>query len=109
METKLPDLKIVPGARLVLHEESDPARTRRISERLKQDKTLGNPPIVGRVKGASRLIILDGANRVSAFEYLKIESVMVQIVDYSDDSIRLTRWHHLLLDYDAQDLVRALE
>ena len=108
MEIKLPDLRIVPVTRLVLHEESDPARVARIQERLKEEKILGNPPIVGQVPGSKRLIVLDGANRVSAIDGMRIGCVMVQVVPYDDPAVRLTRWHHLLLGYDTADLANAI-
>jgi hypothetical protein len=109
MEIKLPDLRIVPVTRLVLHEESDPARVARIQERLKDEKILGNPPIVGQVRGSNRLIVLDGANRVSAIDAMGIGFIMVQVVPYDDPAVRLTRWHHLLLGYDTGDLASAIE
>jgi hypothetical protein len=53
--------------------------------------------------------VLDGANRVSAALALGLETLMVQVVDYSDPGIRLTRWHHLLIDLDPDHLVKALK
>lgn len=108
MEIQLPDLRIVPLSRLVLHEESDPSRVERIRDRLREDRILGNPPIVGSVEGTTRLIVLDGANRVSAAGLLGLPALMVQVVDYANPEVRLARWHHLLLDFDVEMLVEAL-
>jgi hypothetical protein len=109
MELKLPDLRIVDTRRLVLHEESDPTRSERIADRLREEKVLGNPPIVASTRGTSRLIVLDGANRVSAAFVLKLPALMVQVVDYDDPEVRLNQWHHLLLDFDETQLLSALE
>lgn len=109
MELKLPDLRIVDTARLILHEESDPARSERIAARLREEKVLGNPPIVARTPGTSRLIVLDGANRVSAAFVLRLPALMVQVVDYEDPEVRLNQWHHLLLDFDEAHLLEELQ
>ncbi len=108
MEIKLPDLRIVPLNRLILHEEFDPTRVSGIVERLGSDGVLGNPPVVGEVPGTRRLIVLDGANRVSGAMAMKFPAFMVQVVDYGNPEIRLTRWHHLLINFDADHLVEAL-
>lgn len=109
LEIKLPDLRIVEIPRCILHEQSDPLRAGRIAERLKEEKILGNPPVVGEVKGSDRLIVLDGANRVTAAEVLPLAALMVQVVDYADPSVRLQRWHHLLIDFDPDRFLHALE
>lgn len=108
MELKLPDLRIVNTNRLVLHEESDPARSERIADRLAEEKVLGNPPIVASVPGTSKLIVLDGANRVSAAFVLHLPAMMVQVVDYEDHEVRLQRWHHLLLELDGAALLESV-
>jgi len=108
MELKLPDLRIVDTRRLVLHEESDPSRSERIAARLAEEKVLGNPPIVASVPGTSKLIVLDGANRVSAAFVLKLTALMVQVVDYADPEVRLHRWHHLLLELDGAALLESV-
>ncbi|HEX7877986.1 MAG TPA: hypothetical protein VF720_01175, partial [Candidatus Eisenbacteria bacterium] len=108
MELKLPDLRIVDTKRLVLHEESDPSRSERIAERLAEEKVLGNPPIVASVPGTSRLIVLDGANRVSAAFVLRLPALMVQVVDYEDPEVKLHRWHHLLLELDGEALLDSV-
>jgi hypothetical protein len=43
-------------------------------------------------------LLLDGANRVSAFLELGYSHIAVQVVDYGDPSVQLKGWHHLLLD-----------
>lgn len=108
VDVKLPDLRIVDIRRCILHEESDPLRAGRIAERLKAEKTLGNPPIVGEVAGCKDLIVLDGANRVTAAEVLGLTALMVQVVDYADPGVKLQRWHHLLIDFDPERFLAAL-
>jgi hypothetical protein len=108
VEHDLPDLDVVSIGRLVLHEDSDPARVARIARALARDRTLVNPPVVGRTAAHRRLVVLDGANRVSALERLRVRHALVQVVDYDAPSIRLGQWHHLLVRFDPQELLPGL-
>ncbi|MCH9672278.1 MAG: hypothetical protein K0U93_12590, partial [Gammaproteobacteria bacterium] len=64
---------------------------------------LRNPPVVADL-GDGQYLLLDGANRVSAFRALDFALSPVQVVDYSAEEIALKGWHHLIVD--APDLMK---
>jgi hypothetical protein len=110
-EPKLPDLRIVPTALLVPHEQEDESRVVRLSERLRAAGVLKNPPIVTEVVSAERgqcLVVLDGANRVSAARAAGLPHFLVQVVRYDDPGVELTTWHHALSGFPYERLEREL-
>lgn len=102
-----PNLQLAPTARIRFHEHPERRRTLRLVERLKHDALLRNPPIVADIGGGD-FLLLDGANRVSAFRELGFTHIPVQVVDYGDSEIELKGWHHLLVDPSGLDLHTAL-
>jgi len=100
----LPRLEIVPVRRLILHEDVESYRVGRVSERLRQEQTLKNPPIVGRIRDHKRLIVLDGASRVTAARRLGFPHLLVQVVPYPSSRIGLDPWHHLVVGTTLDDL-----
>ena len=111
MEAKELRLAVVPTRAVVLHEEIEPKRVDRLSQRLRHDRVLKNPPIVTEVRTAGqppRYVVLDGASRTSAFRKLDIPDIVVQIVDYDSPGVRLQSWNHLLLDVDPAELRAAI-
>jgi len=110
-EPKLPDLRVVPTALLVPHEQEDESRVGRLSERLKAAGFLKNPPIVTEVVTPERgpcLVVLDGANRVSAARAAGYPHFLVQVVRYDEAPVELTTWHHALSGYPYERLEREL-
>lgn len=108
---KLPDLRIVQSALLVPHEREDDRRAERLSEGLRHAGVLKNPPIVTEVHASDRgecLVVLDGANRVSAARDSDLPHFLVQVVRYDDPSIELTTWHHALSGFPDEQLEREL-
>ena len=101
-----PNLQLVPTAQIRFHEHAERRRTLRLVERLQQDALLRNPPIVADIGNGSYLL-LDGANRVSAFRELGFSHIPVQVVDYGAGEIELKGWHHLLVDPASLDLHAA--
>ncbi|MEM7254437.1 MAG: hypothetical protein AAF493_23715, partial [Pseudomonadota bacterium] len=99
-----PRLELVPTGSILFHEHAEAARTERLLGRIRNDALLRNPPVVADI-GEGRYLLLDGANRVSAFLALEYELTPVQIVDYSDHEIELKGWHHMIMD--APDLVET--
>lgn len=94
---RLPDLKIVPSAALLLHEDCDPDRVERLTARLGAEGVLRNPPIAAALdRGA--YVVLDGANRVTALQRAGMPDQLVQVVDYDDPVLVLEVWAHLLAD-----------
>ena len=92
-----PDLRLVRTERVRFHEHPQSSRTLRLVERIRADGVLRNPPIVAEMQDGNYLL-LDGANRVSAFLELGYPLVPVQVVDYRDERVQLKGWHHLLLE-----------
>jgi hypothetical protein len=92
-----PELRLVPTTSVRFHEHAERRRTLRLMERIRADAQLRNPPIVADM-GDGHYLLLDGANRVSAFLELGYPFVPVQVVDYGDKSVQLKGWHHLLLE-----------
>jgi hypothetical protein len=103
-EHQFPRLRIVPTARLLLHEECDPERVERLSRLLEADGILRNPPVVAPL-GDDTYVVLDGANRVTALRHLGVPDQAVQVVAYEDPGVRLETWAHLLRD--DGDLLRT--
>ncbi len=100
---RLPTLVLAPTASIRFHENPERQRTLRLVQRLRDDKFLRNPPIVASVRDGE-YVLLDGANRVSAFRELGLSHVPVQVVDYGDPNVLLRGWHHLLLEGRSLDL-----
>jgi L-serine kinase (ATP) / ParB family transcriptional regulator, heme-responsive regulator len=103
---QVPTLRLVPTASVRFHEHPERHRTVRLVERLRQDLKLRNPPIVTAL-GDGAYVLLDGANRVSAFRALGYAQIPVQVVDYADPSLELKQWHHLLLEGAGLELRAA--
>jgi len=103
-----PDLRLVPPDRVRFHEHPERRRTLRLTKRIEREGMLRNPPVVAEMADGF-FLLLDGANRVSAFRELGYSHVAVQVVDYGDPSVQLKGWHHLLLEGRCLDLRRAYE
>ncbi len=95
-QPEMPDLRVVPVADLLLHEQHDAQRSEPLLQRLRADGVLKNPPIVAVIDGQQRYVVLDGANRVTAAHSLGIPHIAVQVVDYEDPELILDTWHHLI-------------
>lgn len=92
----MPDLRVVPAAMLLLHEQHDAQRSEPLLRRLQTDRVLKNPPVVAPIRGERSYVVLDGANRVAAMRALGIVHIAVQVVDYDDAELVLDTWHHLV-------------
>jgi hypothetical protein len=104
MSNQLPDLRIVPGDHLFLHEDVEPIRVRRIMERIQEDQLLKNPVIVAELDDLGHYVVLDGANRSTALKQLGVRDALVQVVAYGDPEVKLDTWYHLVADVDKHDL-----
>jgi hypothetical protein len=101
---ELPDLHVVALDDVILHEDPDAERVARLLERFAADGVLRNPPVVGRLNGARR-IVLDGANRVTALRQLDCRHVLVQEIDLFDPELVLDSWHHVVEHLSPEKLV----
>jgi hypothetical protein len=101
-----PDLRIVAVADLLLHEKVDLERVTRLIDRLSADGILKNPPIVASLPGSDRFLLLDGANRVSAFQNLDIPHLIVQVEPFENPNLEVRHWNHVVRDIEARELLR---
>ena len=106
--TKLPDLRMLPTELLLPHEDSDPRRVEKLSQRIKAEGRLKNPPIVSQIPGSDKYVILDGANRVMAFVTLGIPHMVAQIVSYADTGVELDTWYHVVAGMEFDEFDHAL-
>ena len=94
--TVLPDLRLLPTGLLIPHEDCDPRRIERLSQRIRKEGRLKNPPIVAAIPDTERFVVLDGANRSTAFEALGIPHIVAQVVSYGDPGVVLDTWYHVV-------------
>jgi len=99
----IPELRLVPTEHVQFHEHPERARTLRLVERLRAERVLRHPPIVAEL-ASGRYMLLDGANRCSAFAEIGLPEIPVQVIDYGDPGVQLKGWHHLLLEGRKLDL-----
>jgi hypothetical protein len=105
----LPHLRIVPTPEIHLHEEFDSERVGGIAREMRRRGILTNPPIVAPIPGHRAYVLLDGANRVMAARELAFPHILVQIVDYENSSIELSKWDHLVRNFSSEEFFGALE
>lgn len=105
----LPQLQIVPVANLVLHEHHDQQRTPPLIKKLQASGFLRNPPVVIQMqKQSDHYMVLDGANRVSAFRELAIPYILVQVIDPEVDQVELNAWNHVIWGISPDDLFNSI-
>jgi hypothetical protein len=92
----LPDLRILPVKNLLAHEEFDPRRIEKLARRFKEDGIIKHPPITAQIECSDQFVILDGANRVMAFDLLHIPHIVAQVVDYATPGLVLDTWYHVV-------------
>ncbi len=54
-------------------------------------------------------MVLDGANRVSAFTLMEYPHLLAQAVDYEGDGVQLSAWNHLVVSLSTQALLTRLQ
>lgn len=99
-EHRHPELRIVAIDKLLPHEIHDEQRSAPLVRRLPRDGTLMNPPVVTYMDDG-RYVILDGANRIAAFERLGYPHILVQVVPYEPPVVELQTWYHVVSGVDA--------
>jgi hypothetical protein len=109
MVANLPTLRILPTESLVPHEWHDDSRAKPLVERLRASAVLRNPPIVMPFDdGSGRYMVLDGANRNSAFRQMGLPHILAQVVDENDPGLELKKWNHVLWNGGPGDLLDAI-
>ena len=110
MHESTPHLEIISVASLVEHEWHDEQRTPPLAARIQESGVLRNPPIATPLRDDSqRFMVLDGANRVTAFRKLNFSHVVVQVVKPDDQGLKLFNWNHVIWGFDASQLVTTIE
>ena len=105
----LPDLHILPTASLRPHEHHEDRRAEPLAESLRRDGVLRNPPVVLRLSGHDeRYVVLDGANRTTAFKHLGLEYVLAQVVHPGDNQVGVETWNHAVLHMTEDELLGAI-
>ena len=90
MATNLPKLQILSTESLIPHEWHDDSRTKPLIERLRASGVLRNPPIVTPFDDSSgRFMVMDGANRSSAFKQMGLPHILAQVVQEDDPGVQL--------------------
>jgi len=93
----LPELRIVDTTSLRPHEDIDPARIEPLVSAIKREGLLRNPPIVLPLGGGPEsYLVLDGANRTTAFRELGIRHILVQVVHFGSESLKLRTWNRVI-------------
>ena len=125
---EMPRLRVVRTNSLVLHEHSDVQRAKPLAERLRADGVLKNPPLVAPLYEAEEdaqarfsehgpstkgdqpiYVVLDGANRTSALQQLKLPAVLVQVFRYDSGEVRLSNWNHVVSKLDRSQLLAGIQ
>ena len=106
--TDLPDLRILPADALLPHEDCDPRRVDRLSQRLKADGILKNPPVVAAIPESEDYVVLDGANRVLSFLNLGIPHIIAQLVSFQESGVEVDTWYHVVAGMDIAEFENAL-
>ncbi len=105
----LPDLHILPADALRPHEHHEDRRAAPLAEALRREGILRNPPIVLRLSGhEERYIVLDGANRTTAFQQLGFKYVLAQVVHPGDNQVGVETWNHAVLNITEDELLAEL-
>lgn len=106
---KLPELRIVRSEGLFPHEYVDPTRVDPLRSALQEDGILKNPPVVIPFPGRTgEYVVLDGANRTTAFKELEIDHVVVQVVRPGREEIRLRTWNKVISGAPPERLFHSL-
>jgi hypothetical protein len=103
----LPDLRIVPIGKLIPHEKHDDRRAIPLIDRFHRDAVLKNPPIATPLDGEN-LVILDGANRVTALDLVGVPHILVQVVPYRSPSVRLSTWRHVVIGPSEEEMCEQM-
>lgn len=104
----LPNLRIVSVDDVLPHELGDVQRSKPLIERLRQADFFTNPPVVA-ASPADKYVLMDGSNRHISMKRLGYRHILVQIADYDSDCVELGVWQHVVADWEADGLMRALE
>ncbi len=102
------DIALAPTGRLLIHEETIPARIRSLGDRIRRDGVQSAPIIVDR----DTYVVLDGMHRTAIMTELGCRFTCVCLVDYHDPRIKVQRWCRAIPGpfsiYEAGEAVAAV-
>lgn len=102
----IPELRIVPSADLRPHEAVDPSRAKRLIQSLRNEGYLKNPPVVLPMGGTpERFVVLDGANRTTAFQQMGFPHMLVQVARHG---VEVRSWNHALMGESLGPLLSTI-
>lgn len=97
-----PDLRVLPVDHLVPHEYADEQRSSPLVDSLREDGILKNPPVVAELDPrAGTFLVVDGANRVTAFKQLGYPHILAQVTPYEPPFVELHTWYHVVSQVSA--------
>ncbi|MGD2103037.1 MAG: hypothetical protein PVG83_12465 [Acidimicrobiia bacterium] len=102
----MPVLRVVPLSAIRRHEEIDPLRVERLSERIGTDGIQVNPMMCMDASGGD-LVLLDGATRTESMKKLGLKHAVVQVVDPM--SISLGTWHHVVRGVGTDEVLASIQ
>lgn len=104
-----PDLRIVATDSLQPHEQIDPSRLPALEESLRLEGILKDPPMVLPLsEKPDRYLVLDGATRTTAFQRMKIPTMLVQVVRRDIDLLKLMTWNQVFLEAEGDSLISTI-
>ncbi len=109
---RMPVLRFASVDDLIPHEQADQVRTGPLTQRLREEGVLKNPPVVAPIPDEPRYVVLDGANRVEAARRLGLPHLVVQVVNYEDPRLVVEAWTHVISGERPEeffDAVRGIE
>jgi hypothetical protein len=101
------ELRLIKFDEVLLHEECEDNRYKKLIERFVSEKVLYNPLIVGRYK--DRFILIDGANRFEALRQMGCRAILAQLVNYKSSKVRLRSWYHFVYEMTMAELKEYLD
>jgi hypothetical protein len=103
---QFPNLIVIPLDVVHLHENHDPQRTPPLIKRLKNEGVLLNPPIMASFEDCGEgYMVLDGANRVTAFREMGIPHILAQVVNPDAPSLQLQTWNHVIWNIGQEEFL----
>ncbi len=106
---ELPTLRIVPVEKIFLHEFHDNQRTPPLIESITSTGIITNPPIVTPTQdGSGCYMVLDGANRISAFRAINLEHAVVQVMEPDSPGLKLRSWNHVIWGMAPETLQESI-
>lgn len=102
----IPELRIVRSADLRPHEAVDASRAHRLIHSLRNEGFLKNPPVVLPLsEDPEQYVVLDGANRTTAFQKMGFPHMLVQV---ARTGVEVRSWNHALMGEEIGPLIEAI-